>query len=467
MPPAGARRPERAALDAFAAGIETAVDRAAAASPNPGRAPLHRMNRAEYANAVRDLLALDVDASTLLPADDSSRGFDNIADVLGVSPSLLERYVAAAAKISRLAVGERDAAPNQVTYTVRGDLSQNQTLDGQPLGTRGGTIVTAQLPGRRRVPDQAVAPEAQFRPGVRRRRRRRRARGHAERPAREAVQARRSADVLHARRRRARIPTKPAPTDPLEERVRMTPDIRLEFTLKVKAGPQTIGVAFLDKSHAANEDLVRRPVSSTYDVFIGMQYGYTTAPHLSRVVITGPYNPTGISDTPSRQRLFVCVPPESRRARRRRRERRRMRATDPLDARAPRVSPRGDRRGRGLAAGLLPAGEGAHRATSRPGIEMALRRVLADPEFIFRFEPTPAGVAARTPYRVSDTELASRLSFFLWSSIPDDELLKLADRRHAAPAGRAREADAPHAGRPQGAGAGRRTSPTSGSTCAI
>jgi mono/diheme cytochrome c family protein len=146
MPPAGARRPERAVLDDFAADIETAVDRAAAANPNPGRAPLHRMNRVEYANAVRDLLALDIDPTTLLPADDSSRGFDNIADVLGVSPSLLERYVAAAAKVSRLAVGERDASPNQVTYTVRGDLSQNRTLDGQPLGTRGGTIVKHTFP---------------------------------------------------------------------------------------------------------------------------------------------------------------------------------------------------------------------------------------------------------------------------------------------------------------------------------
>jgi hypothetical protein len=128
MPPAGAKRPERVALDAFAGSIETAIDRAAAANPNPGRAPLHRMNRVEYENAIRDLLALEVDSSTLLPADDSSHGFDNIADVLGVSPSLLERYVAAAAKISRLAVGERDASPAQVTYSVKGDLSQNQTL---------------------------------------------------------------------------------------------------------------------------------------------------------------------------------------------------------------------------------------------------------------------------------------------------------------------------------------------------
>ena len=146
MPPAGARRPPRGSLDALASAIEGEVDRAAAANPNPGRTPLHRMNRTEYANAVRDLLALDVDPSTLLPADDSSHGFDNIADVLGVSPSLLERYVSAAAKISRLAVGERDAAPAQVTYTVKGDLSQNETLAGQPLGTRGGTTVRHNFP---------------------------------------------------------------------------------------------------------------------------------------------------------------------------------------------------------------------------------------------------------------------------------------------------------------------------------
>jgi len=213
-------------------------------------------------------------------------------------------------------------------------------------------------------------------------------------------------------------PEKPAPTDPLEQRVRMIPDIRLELTLKVKAGPQTIGVAFLNKNYTANEDLVRRPVSSTYDVFIGMQYGYSTAPHLSRVVITGPYNPTGISDTPSRQRLLVCRPktaaeetPCARQviATLARRAYRRAVTDADVDALFSFYQQEKTRTG-----------------NFEAGVEMALRRVLADPEFIFRFEPTPAGVTPKTPYRVSDTELASRLSFFLWSSIPDDELLKLA-----------------------------------------
>jgi len=415
MPPAGARRPERGQLDALASRIERAIDQAAAASPNPGRAPLHRMNRAEYANAVRDLLALDVDASTLLPADDSSHGFDNIADVLGVSPSLLERYVSAAAKISRLAVGERDAPPNQVTYTVKGDLSQNQTLDGQPLGTRGGTTVRHNFPVDGEYQIKLSLLKLSF------------GQVFGEGAEGEELEITLNGQrvkvfkldevaMFFMREVPGSHPAKPKPADPLEERVKMTPDIRLEFRLKVKAGPQTIGVAFLNKSHVANEDLVKRPVSSTYDVFIGMQYGYTTAPHLSRVVITGPYNPTGISDTPSRQRVFVCRPTsagdETPCARQ---------IISSLVRRAYRHAPTG-----ADVESLLSVyqQEKARTANFEAGVEMALRRILADPEFIFRFEPAPADVPAKTAYRIGDTELASRLSFFLWSSIPDEELLK-------------------------------------------
>jgi hypothetical protein len=417
MPPAGAKRPERAALDAFAGSIENAIDRAAAASPNPGRAPLHRMNRVEYENAIRDLLALDVDSSTLLPADDSSRGFDNIADVLGVSPSLLERYVSAAAKISRLAVGERDAAPVQVTYTVKGDLSQNRTLEGMPLGTRGGTTITHNFPVDGEYVIRLALLKLSFGQVF--------GEGAEGEELEVTLNGQRvklfkldEVPMFFMRESPGSHPAKPQPTDPIEERVKMTPDIRLEFRLKVKAGPQAIGVAFLNKAHTINEDLVRRPVSSTYDVFIGMQYGYTTAPHLSRVVITGPYNATGLGDTPSRRRVLSCKPASQaeetacakqiitalvRRAYRR----------APTDAD---VEP------------LLAFYQQERNKTGNfeAGIEIALRRILADPEFIFRFEPPPAGVAPKTAYRISDTELASRLSFFLWSSIPDEDLLKLA-----------------------------------------
>jgi hypothetical protein len=416
MPPAGAKRPERVALDAFAGSIETAIDRAAAASPNPGRAPLHRMNRTEYENAIRDLLSLDVDSSTLLPADDSSHGFDNIADVLGVSPSLLERYVAAAAKISRLAVGERDAAPAQVTYTVKGDLSQNRTLEGQPLGTRGGTSLTHNFPVDGEYVFRLALLKLSFGQVF--------GEGAEGEELEVTLNGQRvklfkldEVPMFFMRESSGSHPAKPQPTDPLEERVKMTPDIRLEFRMQVKAGPQTIGVTFLQKAHAANEDLVRRPVSSTYDVFIGMQYGYTTAPHLSRVVITGPYNAAGLGDTPSRRRVFLCKPAsqadETPCAKQ---------IISTIARRAFRRTP--------TEADIAPLlafyqDERVKTGNFEAGIEMALRRILADPEFIFRFEPAPAGAVPGTPYRISDTELASRLSFFLWSSIPDDELLKL------------------------------------------
>jgi hypothetical protein len=417
MPPAGAKRPEQAALDAFAGSIETTIDRAAAATPTPGRAPLHRMNRVEYENAIRDLLSLEVDSSTLLPADDSSHGFDNIADVLGVSPSLLERYVAAAAKISRLAVGERDAAPLQVTYSVKGDLSQNQTLEGMPLGTRGGTTITHNFPVDGEYSIRLALLKLSFGQVF--------GEGAEGEELEVTLNGQRvklfkldEVPMFFMRESKGSHPAKPQPTEPNEERVKMTPDIRLEFKLKVKAGPQTLGVAFLNKANAINEDLVRRPVSSTYDVFIGMQYGYTTAPHLSRVIITGPYNAAGVGDTPSRRRVFTCraasqadeapcakqiISSLVRRAYRR----------APTDADIdPLIAFYQDERNK--------------TGNFEAGIEMALRRILADPEFIFRFEPPPAGVAPKTAYRISDTELASRLSFFLWSSIPDEELLKLA-----------------------------------------
>ena len=339
--------------------------------------------------------------------------------MLGVSPSLLERYVSAAAKISRLAVGEREAAAAQVTYTVKGDLSQNQTLEGQPLGTRGGTTIQHNFPVEGEYLIRLSLLKLSF------------GQVFGEGAEGEELEVTLNGErvklfkldevpMFFMRQTADSHLPKPQPTDPLEERVKMTPDIRLEFRVRVKAGPQTIGVVFLQKSHAANEDLVRRPRSSTYDVFIGMQYGYTTAPHLSRVVITGPYDPTGLGDTPSRRRVFVCQPKapadETPCARQ---------ILSTLARRAFRRAPvEAD------VESLLGFYQQERTKTGNfeAGIEMALRRILADPEFIFRFEPTPTGVASRTPYRISDSELASRLSFFLWSTIPDDELLPWGSR---------------------------------------
>jgi hypothetical protein len=353
----------------------------------------------------------------LLPADDSSNGFDNIADVLGVSPALLERYVSAAAKISRLAVGDPETAPLDVTYTVKGDLSQTSTLEGLPLGTRGGTLIRHNFPldGEYRI--KLSLAKLSF--------------GQV---FGEGAEGQELEVTLNGQRVKLykldevamffmrEIPGKPFPlaplSDPKEERVKMSPDIHLEFPLQVKAGPQTLGAAFLQKSYDAIEDLVHRPQASTFDSNIGMQYGYDTVPHLARVDITGPYNATGSGDTPSRRKIFVCHPANS---------------ADELPC-ARRVVSNLVRRAFRRAPGdsdlesLLSFYQQERNRTGRfeAGIEMALRRVLADPEFIFRFEPPPASVAPGQPYRISDTELASRLSFFLWSSIPDDELLNLA-----------------------------------------
>jgi cytochrome c551/c552 len=417
MPPAGARRPDRQSLDALALSVETALDVAAAAHPNPGRAPLHRMNRAEYANAIRDLLAVDVDATTLLPADDSSNGFDNIADVLGVSPALLERYVAAAAKISRLAVGDPQTAPLDVTYTVKGDLSQTATLEGLPLGTRGGTVIHHNFPLTGEYSIKLSLAKLSF--------------GQV---FGEGAQGQELEVTLNGQRVKLykldEVPMffmreKPGAPDPLEpisdpqeERVKMDPNIHLEFRISVKAGPQTLAADFLQKNYDAIEDLVHRPGASTFDSNIGMQYGYTTVPHLARVDITGPYNATGPGETPSRQRIFVCRPngPEEEIPCARR-------ILTNLVRRAFRRAPTDSD-----LEPLLSFYQQERNSTGHfdDGIEMALRRILADPEFVFRFELPPSAVAANTPYRISDTELASRLSFFLWSSIPDEELLNLA-----------------------------------------
>jgi cytochrome c551/c552 len=417
MPPAGARRPDRKTLDALATAVEDSLDRAAAAHPNPGRTPLHRMNRGEYANAIRDLLAVDVDATTLLPADDSSNGFDNIADVLGVSPALLERYVSAAAKISRLAAGDPETAPTDVTYTVKGDLTQTATLEGQPIGTRGGTIIHHNFPLDGEYSIKLSLTKLSF--------------GQV---FGEGAEGQEIEVTFNGRRVKLykldevpmffmrEKPGSPFPVEPLsdsqEERVKMTPDIHLEFRLQAKAGPQTLGVAFLQKSYEAIEDLVHRPMNSTNDPNIGMQYGYTTVPHLARVDITGPYQAAGPGDTPSRRRIFVCHPNA---------------AADEIPCARQIISNLVRRAFRRAPTDsdletLLSFYQRQRTATGRfeAGIEMALRRILADPEFVFRFEPPPANIAPNTPYRITDTELASRLSFFLWSSIPDDELLNVA-----------------------------------------
>jgi hypothetical protein len=400
MPPAGMPKPGAADVNSLVSFLETSLDKAYAANPNPGHATLHRLNRTEYANSVRDLLALDVDASTLLPPDDESYGFDNNADVLGVPPALLERYVSASRKVSRLAIGDPTQGAVAQTYRARPDLSQDKRVDGLPLGTRGGLLIHYNFPLDGKYTIKVVL-------------------------ARNTVDVIRGLEEAHqieilvdgARVFLASVggtsDTEALVKNPAE--ARMMIEARLQARVPVKAGPRTVAVTFLQKD-AAEDDYILEPfLRTTLD-----PVNEAGLPHVDTVVISGPYNATGPGDTPSRRKIFVCHPAHAseevgcakkilsnlaRRAFRR--------PVNPNDMET--------------LLSFYQAGRNHGDGSFDAGIERALRLILASPEFVFRFERDPGTVAVGSSYRIDDLELASRLSFFLWSSIPDDELLNLAE----------------------------------------
>jgi len=426
MPPAGARRPDAATADALAASLEAELDRASALAPDPGPSLLRRLNRAEYGNAIRDLLALEVDVRSLLPPDNSAYGFDNIADVLGVSPSLQERYLAAAEKISALAVGDMHEGMATETYRVRQDLSQNQHVEGLPLGTVGGTLVRHFFP---------LDGEYQFKAGLYRTNF-----GNVrgiEHPHQIEI------TVDGARIHSATVggyddlaAAFEKPTDTAD-----AIDARLSVRVPVKAGPHDVSIAFVESFPVADTTRLRPFLKSAHDTL-----DWTGRPHIQTLTITGPFHATGPGDTPSRRRIFVCQPgskaTEAACAKRiistlaRRAYRRPVTDVDiqPLltfydEGRRPstlRQTQGRPEQGRGTAgsgrAELVEAREGEFDT----GIERALQVILASPKFVFRIERDSARATPGLAYRVGDIELASRLSFFLWSSLPDDELLKAA-----------------------------------------
>jgi hypothetical protein len=398
MPPSGMPKPSAAEVGSFLSSLESSLDKAYAANPNPGRATLHRLNRTEYANSVRDLLSLDVDATTLLPPDDESYGFDNNADVLGVSPSLLERYISASRKVSRLAVGDPTQGPVAQTFRARPDLSQDKRVEGLPLGTRGGLLIHYNFPLDGKYTIKVVL-------------------------ARNTVDVIRGLEEAHqieilvdgARVFLATVggtsDTEALVKNPAE--ARMMIESRLQARIPVKAGPRTVAVTFQQKD-AAEDDYILEPfLRTTLD-----PVNEAGLPHIDEVVVSGPYNASGPGDTPSRRKIFVCHPAN---------------ASEEVGC-AKKI--------------LTTLARGAYRRPITPadtetllsfyqsgrnqggtfdaGIERALRLILSSPEFVFRFERDPAAVAVGASYRIDDLELASRLSFFLWSSVPDDELLNLA-----------------------------------------
>ena len=393
MPPAGMPRPDAATASALVSDLTSALDRAAA--PNPGRPLLHRLNRSEYANVIRDLLAIEVDVRSLLPADDSAFGFDNNADLLVVSPSLLDRYLSAADRVSALAVGDMTTAPGSDTFYTKGDQSQSQQLEGLPLGTVGGIGVRYTFP---------LDGEYDLRVAL-------------NRTNLDAIRGLEHTHQIEIAVDGARVfltdiggAAEAGQTGAISDRSDAT-DARLHVRVPVKAGPRLVTAAFIRKI-AENTNRLRpflRSNAGTYDS--------TGRPHVKSLTIRGPFNPTGPGETPSRARVFVCRPATAA-------------AEEPCARRIlTTLARRAYRRpvaDRDVAPLMEFYRDGRRKGSFDAGVQLGLRRLLASPTFIFRVEEDPAHVAAGAPYRVNDLELASRLSFFLWSSMPDDTLLDLA-----------------------------------------
>jgi Protein of unknown function (DUF1592)/Protein of unknown function (DUF1588)/Protein of unknown function (DUF1585)/Protein of unknown function (DUF1587)/Protein of unknown function (DUF1595) len=411
MPPGGSRRPDRATYERFISSIESELDRTAQPyMPPPG---LHRLNRTEYANAIRDLIDLDIDPGKFLPSDDSTFGFDNIAGALGVSSTLVEAYVAAAGKISRLAIGE-PGPPALVVYRTPEDTSQDYHIEGLPFGTRGGMLVSHVFPsdGEYTVTVTPIFGDNMSPTGF------------GTVPCEklevlldgERIQlmdwqggGRRGAPENCGGGQRGRG-APPAAAGPR----RADPAMTVRF--KVAAGEHALGVTFPATNFAPLLDLDRHFTRDTLQT--GPTPGFTFFPHVGTIRIEGPFNASPAKDSPTRRRMFVCQPTSADEAACARR------IVTSLATRAFR---------RTVTAGEVQSllafyQDGRKAAGFDRGIQLALARILADPRFIYRIEAEPSGLKPGQSYRLSDFDLASRLSFFLWSSIPDDELLDLARR---------------------------------------
>ena len=391
MPPAGRPRPDDAEAQRFLDWLEAELDRSWAATRDPGRtATLHRLNRTEYRNAIRDLLAVELDADDLLPADDASYGFDNIGGVLRMSQALMERYLAAARSVSRLAVGSPPPAVAADTYEAAQDLSQHARVERLPFGTRGGLHIEHLFP-----------QDADYDVRIQLSNARRLAETH-------------DLEVTIDGEQVELITVGPPAEGEAENPYAQASSIDLR--LSVAAGPREVGVTFFRKPAALVEQ-VRDPFPNPR--VAGNPGGLAGAqPFVQSVTITGPYGATGASETPSRARIFTCRPAAAVDEPACARE-----ILTTLARRAYRRTPTGEE----LDVLLDFHHQGRAGGGFEDGIELALRRLLVSPEFLYRIEVDPDGGAPGAPYRVPDAELASRLSFFLWSSIPDDALLDAAE----------------------------------------
>ena len=397
MPPPGRKRPGGDTLVALAETLERLVDRAAARKPEPGTRSFQRLNRAEYERSVQDLLALEIDAGKWLPLDTKSANFDNIADAQTPSATLLDAYLDAASEVSRLAVGDPKASVTSVTYKQPRLASQWDRVDGAPIGTRGGIATTHNFPADGEyvftILLHAIPTGQLF---------------GSDAPFDEKLEV----SVNGERVALLDIDRWSSQADPNGLTVKTNP-------IPVRAGPQRVAAAFLKTFDGPVNDLMAPIGHSIADTQIGSESGITNMPHLQDLVVTGPYNPTGVSDTPTRRRIFACRP------------------TSPNEARpcAEKIVSHLGREAyrRPLNAGDVKAlmafyDEGAKEGGFEVGIRTALEAILASPHFVFRIEETPAAAKPGSRYALNDLDLAARLSFFIWGEPPDDSLVTVAKR---------------------------------------
>ncbi len=430
MPPSTARRPEKATADAFLSSLKDSLDRAAIAHPNPGGPlMLHRLNREEYLNSIRDLLevGLNPDDAALLPADDKSHGFDNNGDVLGLSPLLLERYLSIARRVATAALGPSSLGPETYTRRIAYELPQTKWIEGLPFGTRGGTAFTYRFPTdgeytihiklQRRY-DRIIGIDQ----------RRREAKSEDEKPtARERIEINLDGQPVglfavgsdQTMRESLDLPTDGALVEePLKELTReetvqrsANADAALEVRLPVKAGDREISAAFLAR-------FVPVP-SQVREQFISGTAGPARPMGIDSIIVSGPFLTSGRTESSSRRRILICKPAG---------EAGELPCAKTVLGTLARRAYRRPVTDIELQDLLTAYKEGRADGDFEAGIGIGLRRMLMDPAFLFRAERDPEGIAPNSPYRISDLELASRLSFFLWSSIPDDQLLAAAER---------------------------------------
>ena len=389
MPPAGMRRPDGPVMESMIGYMEKELDRGAL--PNLTPPGMHRLNRTEYTNAIRDVLGLQVDATKFLPPDDSTHGFDNIAGALTLSPALMEAYLSAAGKISRLAIGDV-SAPTQAVFEVPGDTAQNYHIVGLPFGTRGGILIKYQFPADGEYTFKVKGVTGYF----------------------QAVLGGVKGEKLEVTVDGDRVRL-----FDWDKEISTTTGVgRSTQRIPVKAGLHTIGVTFLATNDVPGSEL-NKPFERTMNT-PGSIPGFLFYPHVGQVWIEGPYKPTGASNSESRHKIFVCRPATPREE---------TPCAHTILSTLVKHAYRRPAKPADLATLMefYQAGRG-DGGSFDDGIEAALQRLLVDPEFVYRSEAEPAALAAGKAYRVNDLALASRLSFFLWSSVPDDELIDLAAR---------------------------------------